>query len=258
MIRVHRFGDFSSPRKILVFGCIHGTECEGIEITRRLARGPMPTNIDLWIVHDLNPDGHRLGVRQNGRGVDLNRNFASEWTRIGQRWDPQYSGPRPWSERETRIARQLILRVRPDVTIWYHQPQNLVRAWGQSRRAGPPVREPGGRALRLDPLATGNGAQLAEPHVPRHGVVRRRASSRRARRRTGRAPRARRAAPARSLGRDQTSVSASEASTRSARKADSLAASSSVSETAAWARGVWPPAFHTLKRTWRRSFSSAR
>jgi protein MpaA len=27
----------------------------------------------------------------------------------------------------------LILRVRPDVTIWYHQPQNLVRAWGQSR-----------------------------------------------------------------------------------------------------------------------------
>ena len=133
MIRVHRFGDFSSPRKVLVFGCIHGNECEGIEITRRLARGPIPTNIDLWIVHDLNPDGHRLGVRQNGRGVDLNRNFASEWTRIGQRWDPEYSGPRPWSERETRIARQLILRVRPDVTIWYHQPQNLVRAWGQSR-----------------------------------------------------------------------------------------------------------------------------
>jgi murein peptide amidase A len=133
VIRVHRFGDFSSPRKILVFGCIHGNECEGIEITRRLARGPMPTNIDLWIVHDLNPDGHRRSVRQNGRGVDLNRNFPSEWRPFGQRWDPEYSGPRPWSERETRIARQLILRVRPDVTIWYHQPQNLVRAWGQSR-----------------------------------------------------------------------------------------------------------------------------
>ena len=133
VIRVHRFGDFASPRKILVFGCIHGNECEGIEITRRLARGPIPTSIDLWIVHDLNPDGHRLAVRQNGRGVDLNRNFASEWTSIGRRWDPEYSGPRPWSERETRIARQLILRVRPDVTIWYHQPQNLVRAWGQSR-----------------------------------------------------------------------------------------------------------------------------
>jgi protein MpaA len=42
----------------------------------------------------------------------------------------------------------LILRLRPDVTIWFHQPQNLVRAWGPSipaarqfaRRAGMPFR----------------------------------------------------------------------------------------------------------------------
>ena len=32
----------------------------------------------------------------------------------------------------------------------------------------------------------------------------------------------------------------------------------SLSETAAWARGVWPAAFQTLKRTCRRSLSSAR
>ena len=72
-------------------------------------------------------------MRQNGRGVDLNRNFGSGWVPIGERWDPEYSGPRPWSERETRLARKLILQARPDVTIWYHQPQALVRAWGQSR-----------------------------------------------------------------------------------------------------------------------------
>jgi murein peptide amidase A len=131
-IRVHRFGDFSSPRKILVVGCIHGDECEGIDITKRLARGPLPPGVDLWVVHNLNPDGRRLGVRQNGRGVDLNRNFGSEWMPIGSRWDPQYSGPRPWSERETRLARRLVRRVRPDVTIWYHQPQAVVRAWGGS------------------------------------------------------------------------------------------------------------------------------
>ncbi len=147
-IRVHRFGDFSSPRKILVFGCIHGDECEGIDITRRLARGALPAGLDLWIVHNLNPDGTRLGVRVNGRGVDLNRNFGSEWIPIGSRWDPQYSGPQPWSERETRLARRLVLRVRPDVTIWYHQPQAVVRAWGGSvtkarryaRLAGEPYR----------------------------------------------------------------------------------------------------------------------
>jgi murein peptide amidase A len=133
-IRVHRFGYFPSPQKVLIVGCIHGDECEGIKITRRLARGVRPQAIDLWIVHVLNRDGFALDVRQNGRGVDLNRNFGSEWIPIGERWDPQYSGPAPWSERETRIARRLILRIRPDVTIWYHQPQALVRAWGQSRQ----------------------------------------------------------------------------------------------------------------------------
>lgn len=147
-IRIHRFGDFSSPRKLLVVGCIHGNECAGIDITRRLARGPHPQGLDLWVVHSLNPDGLRRRTRQNARGVDLNRNFGSQWLRLGTRWDPQYSGPRPWSERETRLARRLVLRVRPDVTIWYHQPQALVRAWGASvatarryaRLAGEPYR----------------------------------------------------------------------------------------------------------------------
>jgi murein peptide amidase A len=126
-----RVGDLTSERQALVIGCIHGDECAGIAVTRRLARMRVD-GVDLWIVHDLNPDGRALGVRQNRRGVDLNRNFASEWVPLGRRWDPQYSGPRPFSEPEARIARRLIRRLRPDVTLWYHQPQALVRAWGPS------------------------------------------------------------------------------------------------------------------------------
>lgn len=131
-IRAVAYGRPDAERTVLVVGCIHGDECEGIKITRRL-EGSYPRAARLVLIHQLNPDGYRLGVRQNGRGVDLNRNFASEWIPIGQRWDPQYSGPWPWSEPETRIARRLILQIRPDVTIWYHQPQALVRAWGLSR-----------------------------------------------------------------------------------------------------------------------------
>jgi murein peptide amidase A len=135
-IRLVEVGDPGSRRNILVVGCIHGNECAGIAVSRLLARGPIPASYDLWVVHNLNPDGYALRVRQNARGVDLNRNFHSEWRLSGQRRDPQYSGPRPLSEPESRIARRLVLRIEPDVTLWFHQPQALVRAWGQSIDTG--------------------------------------------------------------------------------------------------------------------------
>lgn len=131
-IRVHRLGDAGSTRKVLVVGCIHGVEDAGVAITRKLISKKPPADFDLWVVNVVNPDGRHLGVRQNGRGVDLNRNFGSEWIPIGSPWDPEYSGPHAWSEPETRTVRRLVHRIHPDITIWYHQPQTLVRAWGQS------------------------------------------------------------------------------------------------------------------------------
>jgi hypothetical protein len=134
-IRLLELGNPAGAR-VLVVGCIHGTECAGRAIVRLLARMPAPLQVDLWLIDNLNPDGFAAGTKQNARGVDLNRNFPSQWRPIGARWDPQHSGPRPLSERETRIARALILRVRPALTIWFHQPQGLVRAWGRSIAAG--------------------------------------------------------------------------------------------------------------------------
>jgi protein MpaA len=119
-------------RTVLVVGCIHGNECAGLAVTRRLLAGPAPRTGRLLVITDLNPDGFRLGVRGNARGVDLNRNFPSEWRPIGRRGDPEYSGRRPLSEPESRLARSVVRRFRPDVTLWYHQPQTVVRAWGPS------------------------------------------------------------------------------------------------------------------------------
>jgi protein MpaA len=134
-IDVTAFGDTSARRRVLVVGCIHGTECAGIAVLRRLGGCP-PSGADVWMLDQLNPDGSRQGVRVNGRGVDLNRNFAAGWRPNGIPWDPQYSGPRPWSEPETRIVRRLVRRLRPHVTIWFHQQaQPLVRAWGGSKPA---------------------------------------------------------------------------------------------------------------------------
>jgi murein peptide amidase A len=129
-------GDPSAARRALVVGCIHGTECAGIAVARRVQRGQggcPPADADIWAVPDLDPDGRRLGTRLNGSGVDLNRNFPASWRPIGRPGDPQYSGPRPFSEPETRAARAIVRAFRPRITVWFHQQgQPLVRAWGAS------------------------------------------------------------------------------------------------------------------------------
>ena len=82
-------------RAVLVVGAIHGTEPAGISVTRLLLSGPAPRSGTFWILQDINPDGRAAGARGNARGVDLNRNFPSQWRPIGLRGDPQYAGPRP-------------------------------------------------------------------------------------------------------------------------------------------------------------------
>jgi protein MpaA len=128
-IRAFHVGD-PSGTPVLVVGCIHGNEPGGIAVARALER-LSPRGLELWVVPALNPDGLAAGTRGNAHGVDLNRNFRRRWRRLGGGYD---SGPRPLSEPETRIARSLILRVRPRLTIWFHQPLNLVWAAGGNRR----------------------------------------------------------------------------------------------------------------------------
>ena len=115
---------------MLVVGAIHGNETGGIAIARALEH-LAPRDLDLWIVPDLNPDGVAAGTRQNAHGVDLNRNFPWHWRPLGGVYD---SGPRPLSEREARIAKALIVRLRPRLTVWFHQHLDLVWASGGNRR----------------------------------------------------------------------------------------------------------------------------
>ena len=116
--------------RVVVFGEIHGDETGGIPIARALER-LRPRDLDLWIVPELNPDGVALDTRKNAHGVDLNRNFPVRWRRMGGVYE---SGPRPLSERESRIARALIVRLHPHVTIWFHQHLDMVWASGGDRR----------------------------------------------------------------------------------------------------------------------------
>ncbi|MDQ6834939.1 MAG: DUF2817 domain-containing protein [Actinomycetota bacterium] len=125
-IRAVLVGDARARRSVLVVGCIHGNEQAGISVARRLATGVSSPGTALWIVPVLNPDGAAAGTRQNADQVDLNRNFPYRWRPLGSRGSLQYSGPRSLSEPEARAARRLILRVRPQISIWFHQPLGLV------------------------------------------------------------------------------------------------------------------------------------
>jgi murein peptide amidase A len=163
-LRAVEVGDRSSDFRVLVIGCIHGDECSGIGVVRDLER--THPSFDLWLVRDLNPDGHAAGTRQNAHGVDLNRNFPSEWNPISRVGDAEYSGPRPFSEPETRAARALVLRLHPEVTIWFHQPQGLVRAWGPSIPAARRFARRAGMAFRALRWPRGSAANWQNHRFP--------------------------------------------------------------------------------------------
>jgi murein peptide amidase A len=133
-IELHQIGDPRWSGELLVFGCIHGDEC-GASAVEPLTGGCPDPSADIFLVPDLDPDGAAAGSRLNSRGVDLNRNFPSEWRPGGRPGDPQYSGPGPFSEPETRLAARIIRALEPAATIWLHQyrgERSFVRAWGQS------------------------------------------------------------------------------------------------------------------------------
>jgi protein MpaA len=181
-------GDPDAERKFLVVGCIHGDECAGAAVVRRLEAVPALSPFRLWLVRHLNPDGRAARTRTNARGVDLNRNFPAGW-RAGPP-GPERGGPRPLSEPEARIATRLIQRLDPDVTIWFHQPQAVVRAWGQSvpvarryaRHAGVrfrAIRWPPGTAPRWQNTVLGRTSFVVElpPGPLPAGAVRRYAAA---------------------------------------------------------------------------------
>jgi len=122
-IELRRIGAPHAPRKILVVGCIHGNEPAGIAVTRALRSAVPPAGVQLLLIDRANPDGRAANTRGNAHGVDLNRNFPWGWRPLGGVY---YSGPRPDSEPETRALRRLILRERPEASIWFHQHLDFV------------------------------------------------------------------------------------------------------------------------------------
>jgi len=127
-IVAERLGDPSAEHVALVVGVIHGDERAGLKVTAALRRrvdGLQGTQV--WLVDALNSDGLAAGRRKNARAVDLNRNFPHRWRAGGLPLSHgYYPGPGPASEPETRAAMAFIREIRPDLSVWYHQPWGAV------------------------------------------------------------------------------------------------------------------------------------
>lgn len=119
-------GDPDSPARTIIVGCIDGNEPAGIAIAKGLIAGPVPTEAALWVITDLNPDGRAAGTLGNAHGVDLNRNFPFRWQPLGPPGSLFYAGPHSLSEPESRLAAALVRRLRPRLTIYYHQHLTVV------------------------------------------------------------------------------------------------------------------------------------
>jgi protein MpaA len=167
-IQLRQYGDPRFRGRVLVFACIHGDECAGRSVAPLRGGCPEP-NANVFVVSSLNPDGSAAASRLNGRGVDLNRNFPSRWRPRGQPGTLEYSGPRPFSEPETRLAARLVEKLRPRVTIWLHQIHRggpFVRAWGPSAPAGRLFAHLGGMPFRLMRWPAGTGPNWQNHHFP--------------------------------------------------------------------------------------------
>lgn len=118
-----RSGELSAPERVLVIGCVHGNESAGMRVARRLIAATPLRDAALWVVPTVNPDGVAADTRGNAHGVDLNRNFPFGWRPLS---GLEYSGTHSLSEPESQAAWRLIRWLHPDLTIWFHQPLDLV------------------------------------------------------------------------------------------------------------------------------------
>jgi hypothetical protein len=130
LVAHHRRASATASRTVLVVGSMHGEEPAGGRVVDALGNATLPTDLDLWTIDTLNPDGTASGSRQNGNGVDLNRNWPGALYPYEPTRDFFSSGPYPMSEPENLATLELVQAINATSTLdWavsYHQPLDTV------------------------------------------------------------------------------------------------------------------------------------
>jgi protein MpaA len=131
-IPAYAFGPAAGPT-VLILGGVHGDEREGVEACLGLLRRwnvNFPFHLRVTVVPALNMDGMLRCTRANARGVDLNRNMATnDWT--AEVTNPRYNpGPSANSEPETQALAIWIDEHKPVFVFSMHSWQPMLNTNG--------------------------------------------------------------------------------------------------------------------------------
>ena len=144
-LEVYHFGD-GLENRFIVAGIHGGYEWNTIaladELIAYLTENPefIPDEITLYILRSANPDGEAREFGSDGRanenGVDINRNFPSnwvpEWNRLGcWNYRPITAGKHPGSEPEAGAIMRFVLSNQIRALISYHSAALGIFAGGQ-------------------------------------------------------------------------------------------------------------------------------
>ena len=116
-----RQGPATAPYVLLVLGQMHGSEPRGRDVVRAMRLLAPPSQVQVWTIVSMNPDGAAVGRRTNARGVDLNRNFPYLWSPSFTNRTSFYPGPSPASEPEVREVMSFLDNLRPGLVVSLHQ-----------------------------------------------------------------------------------------------------------------------------------------
>ena len=116
-----RQGSATAPYVLLVLGQMHGTEPRGRDVVAAVRRLAPPSQVQVWTIVSMNPDGAARGRRPNAHGVDLNRNFPYLWSASSTDRANFWPGRAPASEPEVRAMMPFLDRLSPDLVVSLHQ-----------------------------------------------------------------------------------------------------------------------------------------
>jgi len=156
-IRCYKAGNGGST--ILLIGCIHGPEKNGITTSIRVLNElytKKELKNTLICIPSVNPDGNINNTRTNSNKIDINRNFpATNWkyqdsARLKKDKKTYWGGKSPASESETKLILKLDSIYKPSAIIVLHQFLNCVEYDGTGSKLAQFISSQTGQVLKED------------------------------------------------------------------------------------------------------------